>query len=258
MQAHLTAPLSPARLTGPSESDLLNIPSEPPHPSVGNSMGDTVGDSGPARLTGPSEMLCLTAPAEPARLTGPSEMLYLTAQAEPVRIIGPSEPRLTGAPAASARITAPWSQLHLATTAAVPVATCAGSTSSAEGTYTSGAPIAVFQPSYEWQELSSAAVIPAGLNVDLPLDGGVRRARIPRKWQLRLWIDDEHGFWRYNDVTRGTTMAALRQAVAQHTHCDARQITLSLGGVALRDGSTAEDVKLFSKTKELTVTLGAD
>ena len=67
----------------------------------------------------------------------------------------------------------------------------------------------VFVPSYEWCELPEDINVPAGLDIELPLDGAARRARIPPSWQLRLWTDDEHGYWR-QEVTRSTTGLELR------------------------------------------------
>ena len=54
-----------------------------------------------------------------------------------------------------------------------------------------------FVPSYEWQPLDEdTAGVPPGLEVELPLDGRPRAARIPPSWQLRLWLGFELGFWR--------------------------------------------------------------
>tara|TARA_B110001452_G_scaffold16519_1_gene13518 strand:+ start:525 stop:1067 length:543 start_codon:yes stop_codon:yes gene_type:complete len=110
----------------------------------------------------------------------------------------------------------------------------------------------VFQPSYEWQELPDGAAVPAGLNVDLPLDGAPRRARIPPTWQLRTWVSDEHGFWRC-DVGRSTTALQLRQKVAQHMGVPLDTVALALRGAKLADDVTTEQCELFGLSKELAV-----
>ena len=48
---------------------------------------------------------------------------------------------------------------------------------------------------------------PPTLQVELPLDGQPQRARIPRSWQLCVWVDADFGFWRH-DVQRDTTVGA--------------------------------------------------
>ena len=41
--------------------------------------------------------------------------------------------------------------------------------------------------------------------MELPLDGQPQRARIPRSWQLCVWVDADIGFWRHQ-VQRDTTV----------------------------------------------------
>ena len=41
--------------------------------------------------------------------------------------------------------------------------------------------------------------------MELPLDGQPQRARIPRSWQLCVWLDADAGFWRHQ-VQRDTTV----------------------------------------------------
>lgn len=112
----------------------------------------------------------------------------------------------------------------------------------------------VFQPSYEWQELPEGAAVPAGLDVDLPLDGAPRRARIPPRWQLRTWVSDEHGYWRC-DVERHTTALQLRQSLAQHLSVPLETVCLALRGAKLADDVTTEECELFG-SKELAVLRG--
>lgn len=202
-------------------------------------------------LTGPSETARLAGPPQPGRLEGPTEKARLTGPTESARLGGPSAPAL---------LTGPPDQLHLMDAVSSAAPAVARGTDLAAGTKGNPPPpmgLAIFKPTYEWQELSPSAILPAGLDVELPLDGSARRARIPRKWQLRSWLDDNHGFWRHADVSRTTTMGMLRQSAAQHTHCDVGSITLSLDGALLSDESTAEEVGLFQRMKELRVTVGA-
>lgn len=162
-------------------------------------------------LTGPPELPRLGGPAEQSRLTGPAELGRITGPPEQSRIAGPPP-----APA--------------------PAASCATT---------------LFVPTYEWQQLPDEARVPAGLEISLPLDGGVKQARIPRRWQLRVWIDG-HGFWR-TDVTRGTPVGELRRSAAQHMRQPTEAVELLLDGSAVRDEETVESVRLFSRRDVVSV-----
>jgi len=115
-------------------------------------------------------------------------------------------------------------------------------------------PVPAFVPTYEWQRVESGSELPPGLDVQLPLDGGYQRARIPTTWQLQVFIDDKHGFLRH-DVTRLTTVADVREAAARHAGVPSEQIVLSLGDEDVNEHATAESVSLFSRARELSVTV---
>lgn len=117
---------------------------------------------------------------------------------------------------------------------------------------------AEFVPSYEWQELpDSVQRVPPGLQIELPLDGAPRRARIPPCWQLRVWLGFEIGFWRHDSVTRGTTLGELRRAAAERAGVPLEKLQLLARGAALREGdaATAEDARLFERRGELTLSI---
>ena len=136
-----------------------------------------------------------------------------------------------------------------------------------------------FVPSYEWQAIGvDVTAIPAGLEVELPLDGvdRLRRARIPPSWRLAVWISAEHGFWR-TDVRAGTTVSELRRSVAAFAGgIDPATVLLGFGArsssggggnqaaaaAAARvsaplddDEATAEQLDLFNRRAELVVSL---
>ena len=112
-----------------------------------------------------------------------------------------------------------------------------------------------FAPTYEWQEVGDHCELPAGLDVELPLDGSARRARIPSEWQLSVWISDEHGFWRTNNVRRSTTVQMLRLKAARKMKVEPERVALRLGGHLLDDAATAEELSLFGRANELVVEL---
>ena len=88
--------------------------------------------------------------------------------------------------------------------------------------------------------------------MELPLDGGYQRARIPPTWQLQVYIDDKRGYLRQS-VTSRTTAMELREAAAQHAGVPASSISLSLGGQEVDDSASMEELDLFARTADLTV-----
>jgi hypothetical protein len=116
-------------------------------------------------------------------------------------------------------------------------------------------PAAAFAPSYAWREVVGEAELPAGLEVELPLDGKPKRARIPPSWQLAVWVDSDGGgsFWRLPDVRRGTTGRELREAASAHLGRPIGSVSLRLGGKEVGDEATAEQLELFSRRDELSV-----
>jgi len=133
-------------------------------------------------------------------------------------------------------------------------------------------PVPPFRASYEWQRVASDVVLPAGLQVELPLDGvGLQRARIPPEWSLRLNIKDPAGysftFDMHHDVCRSTTIGELRRAAArQATRAEslgdvsAERISMTIDGRLgeLDDAQTVEEVDLFTRAGELKVVVRGD
>ncbi len=121
-----------------------------------------------------------------------------------------------------------------------------------------GVALGAFAPLYEWQPLPDGAEVsvPPGLEVELPLDGRPRRARIPPRWQLRVWIGDDHGFWRM-DVARDTTVAEIAASAALCGGASRARLWLGLDEL-LEAGRTVEELALFSRVHELSVELQHD
>jgi uncharacterized protein YciI len=112
-------------------------------------------------------------------------------------------------------------------------------------------PVAPFVPSYEWQRVEPGCPpLPAGLDVEMPLDGGHQRARIPQQWQLSVFVDK--GYMRHQ-VTRKTTISDLRAVAARHMGVPLERISLAMGAKQLDDGDTVESAGLFSKEADLRV-----
>ena len=113
----------------------------------------------------------------------------------------------------------------------------------------------LYVATYEWSNVADGGELPAGLEVELSLDGRPARARIPPTWQLAVWVDDARGFWRC-ELSRETTVAELRRSAAKHASCSPACIGIRLGGTLLSDAdATAEDLDVFGRQKELTVTI---
>jgi hypothetical protein len=77
--------------------------------------------------------------------------------------------------------------------------------------------VSVVLPTYEWQDFLIDTFVPQGLEIRLSLDGsGLRQMRIPPTWRLQWNLGPEHPLFRM-EVTRSTTIAEIRQAIANHT-----------------------------------------
>ena len=100
--------------------------------------------------------------------------------------------------------------------------------------------------------------MPSGLEIDLPLDGSHKRGRIPPTWTLRVWLNDELGFWRA-DVQRDSTFGELRAAVAQHIGVTPRDVRWRLGATRtpVSDDETVESARLFERTRDLVAEFSA-
>lgn len=112
-------------------------------------------------------------------------------------------------------------------------------------------------PSYEWQWLPDNCIVPPGLQVELPLDGSSRRrARIPPHWQLRVWINDALGFWRY-ECDRGTLLRDVYHAAVAEL-ASGGDVRMSFSGEAIDDHEqaglrTVEEARLFQGQAHLRI-----
>lgn len=108
-------------------------------------------------------------------------------------------------------------------------------------------------PSYEWQQVGMLE-LPAGLEVELPLDGQPKRARIPPRWRLQVWVNERYGYLRH-DVQRDTTAGDLRRAAAVAAGVPPEVVRLRLGAdpQPLADFLTVEALRLFGREGELTI-----
>ena len=109
----------------------------------------------------------------------------------------------------------------------------------------------VLLPCYEWQELPEGVSVPPGLDIEMPLDGKPRQARIPPRWQLKV-STAEHGFWRH-EVTRSTSALELRQSAATHVGLPLDVVQLRFAGALVEDAATVEELGLFGREREVLV-----
>ncbi|KAG5185544.1 hypothetical protein JKP88DRAFT_194442 [Tribonema minus] len=121
-----------------------------------------------------------------------------------------------------------------------------------------------FAPTYAWQPVREWQGVPPGLEVRLPLDGsGERTARIPQPWQLQLFVQDPHlpgdGFFFRQQITGGTTVGDLRQAIASHREVQLplELVWMTLGGAPVADHETVKELDLFNRQKELKLVFGS-
>lgn len=114
---------------------------------------------------------------------------------------------------------------------------------------------------YDWQEVLNGKV-PRGMEVNLPLDGGVTRARIPSKWQLKLELNinlffphkkKELVFWRF-DIERYMKIKVIRRALAQFfVSSSPDEIQILVGRKASSNEKTVEELDLWGRQKEVKI-----
>ena len=109
-----------------------------------------------------------------------------------------------------------------------------------------------FVATYEWQHVPADGELPGGLDIELPLDDGPRRARIPPSWQWQVWLGQAHGYLRTN-VQRDTKVHRLKEEAASRVGASPAKVSLSIDGDELADNLTVEEVGLFSRTRRLVV-----
>ena len=94
---------------------------------------------------------------------------------------------------------------------------------------------------------------PPGLQVDLPLDGSPRRARIPPRWTLSVWVSRGRGYFR-TEVTRATTVGELDARLRAWAGPASVGAELHFrGGARLgaRPGATVEEAGLFGRARDV-------
>ena len=226
----------------------------------------------PTKTTAPpvAAPLQLAGPAAPLQLAGPAAPLQLAGPAAPLRLAGPAnpnpseeaEPAPVGAvysqlAAMSVRPGSAAERLRLAREAN-PLERRQGEgtapaypTGPTKGVVRTEAGELVLLPCYEWQELPEGVSVPPGLDIEMPLDGKPRQARIPPRWQLKV-STAEHGFWRH-EVTKLSSALELRQSAATHVGLPLDAVLLSFAGALVEDGATVEELGLFGRERELLV-----
>eukprot|EP01043_Picozoa_sp_COSAG02_P027950 COSAG02_NODE_1671_length_11389_cov_24.192826_4_plen_159_part_00 len=109
---------------------------------------------------------------------------------------------------------------------------------------------------YEWKDLPPHMVLPAGMEYQMSMDGGPKRARIALKWQLQLWSAVADAFYRV-EVTRFQTIADVEAALErtgpslpQSMQRDWGAVRLATRGVALSRRLTVEEARLFQLKQE--------
>eukprot|EP00316_Scyphosphaera_apsteinii_P012858 CAMPEP_0119318658 /NCGR_PEP_ID=MMETSP1333-20130426/47078_1 /TAXON_ID=418940 /ORGANISM="Scyphosphaera apsteinii, Strain RCC1455" /LENGTH=225 /DNA_ID=CAMNT_0007324887 /DNA_START=129 /DNA_END=806 /DNA_ORIENTATION=+ len=117
-------------------------------------------------------------------------------------------------------------------------------------------PPPAFVPSYEWANVPDGSDVPPGLEIQMSLEGGPTRARIPPRWQLAVGMSGELGIWRCKDIKRTTTVGELRQSAAEHAGVPLMHVGLHIGGIELTDDQkTVEQISLFTRSNALAVKL---
>jgi hypothetical protein len=96
-------------------------------------------------------------------------------------------------------------------------------------------------PSYEWQKVEQWQTVPQGMEVSLPVgnaaasaNDGQKRARIPPRWQLQVYIEPKVGFLRV-DVGPTTTLGSIRAAAARRARAEGLRLAIK-GAAAAAEG----------------------
>jgi hypothetical protein len=128
-----------------------------------------------------------------------------------------------------------------------------------------------FEPTYEWTTVPHGASVPAGLDVQLALDGAGKLARIPDPFQLQLGLSARLGVFR-TSCARSTTVGELTAQLDAHLlerlrrHpmggdeplCATLAMRLAGGGDGEREvelplSLSAEELQLFRRQQRLSV-----
>lgn len=97
------------------------------------------------------------------------------------------------------------------------------------------------KPSYDWQKVEPWQTVPQGMEVSLPVgnsaadaNDGQKRARIPPRWQLQVYIEPKVGFLRV-DVGPTTTLGSIRAAAARRARAEGLRLAIK-GSAAAAEG----------------------
>lgn len=93
-------------------------------------------------------------------------------------------------------------------------------------------------PSYDWQRVEPWQTVPQGMEVTLPVGNdaadpskGIKRARIPPRWQLQVYIEPKVGFLRV-DVGPTTTLGSIRAAAARRARAEGLRLAIKASAAA--------------------------
>ena len=105
------------------------------------------------------------------------------------------------------------------------------------------------KPAYEWQKVEPWQTVAQGMEVSLPVGStgtaaatgggaieGQKRARIPPRWQLQVYIEPKVGFLRV-DVGPSTTLGAIRQAAARRARAEGLRLGIKADKAAAGGGA---------------------
>jgi hypothetical protein len=115
-------------------------------------------------------------------------------------------------------------------------------------------PAAAITPTYEWQLLPAGMLAPPELEVESPVDGGPSRVRIPRTWQLRVWLKfaQPPGYFSY-EATRHSTIQQLREAAGEYARMPMEQLRIRLDDANPEDSKTVEQLRVFGRVSAMHV-----
>lgn len=98
------------------------------------------------------------------------------------------------------------------------------------------------QPSYDWQKVEAWQTVPQGMEVSMPVGAGAagdndgqKRARIPPRWQLQVYIEPKVGFLRV-EVGPMTTLGSIRAAAARRARAEGLRLAVKASKAAAEGG----------------------
>jgi len=109
----------------------------------------------------------------------------------------------------------------------------------------------IFLPTYEWQTVLSEQFVPGGLEIQLPLNGKQKIAKIPQPWRIQIFVEEVNAFYRQN-IYQHTPISYLEHDIylwaRQFNQHLPPRVRLAYGPdlLPLHPKATASDINLFT------------